>query len=109
MPLLSPDTRVAEETMRSILGDLVKDLGEMRATLENPPAEVTAPHRLQTAKQLLDDALASAKTLDVPSLSKEEARVWVNLLYDLSQVSVEYLKTCTTMPQVPRARPRSPG
>ncbi|MDE1819461.1 MAG: hypothetical protein KGI98_01260 [Euryarchaeota archaeon] len=104
MPLLFPDTAVSHDTMVQLYQEFVKELEGEQKILLAPPVEVYDPLRLQTARELLDDALHAVRHADPAKMSREELRAWVNLQYDLSKVAVEYLKTCLAMPSVPKKR-----
>lgn len=106
MPLLYPDTKVSQEGMSALFRDFLQELSAERKLLENPPAPVLEPHRLQNVRQLVDDLLALLEAIDPKTLPREDLRRWVNLQYGSSQVVVDCLKTCLEMPKVPRPRSR---
>lgn len=108
MPLVLEEAHLPPDRVEALLEELCRDLEESRSLIE-PAAhapEVTA--RLRTARDLLDDALGLAASLEGASLPEPSRRALANVLYDATLVVAEYYKTFVRRQTVPQ-RPTASG
>ncbi|MEM0129258.1 MAG: hypothetical protein QXG65_03745 [Thermoplasmata archaeon] len=102
-PLIAPDSRIPEETLRQIYGEHRAELAELRERLKAPGAPVRFPLRLEQVDSLLSELIV---VLDREAGAADRAaRIRaVNLSYDAMVLGIEIVKLSLDAPIVPRRR-----
>lgn len=106
MPLLEPSTTVAESALREIYAEHLEGIREMAGLLAAPTRPVTDPARIDLARSFADDVLRALAALDAQE-GRGSLVTRVNLSYEAMLILIDYAKTYTEGPRVPRARPVS--
>jgi hypothetical protein len=100
VPLLYSDTRVDEATLRTIYQEHRETVAQTLAALENPPARVTDPVRLERARELGRHALRWLPEEPGPSGLIDS----VNASYVVMLVMIDLMKHSLDVPLAPRGR-----
>ena len=103
MPLVLPEAPHSRTTLREVVGIAKGSVLEMQAKLLSPGVPVYEPGPIMTALQLAEDIL-SLEPVDLELVDEDELRRLANIYYSTSLVLLEYLKTYTATPKVPRRR-----
>jgi hypothetical protein len=103
MPLIGPGSVVADAVLETLVTEHVEGIREMVRSLEAPARPVLDGVRLALAREFAADALALLEK-DGAFADRAGRIRRVNLSYEVMLILVDYLKTYTGGPTVPRPR-----
>lgn len=107
MALIEADSGVPDTVLEQIYREHLEGIQEMAAVLETPTRPITDASRIALARSFADDVRAALTALetrrDRPSLIAR-----VNLSYEAMLILIDYAKTYTAGPRVPRGKAASP-
>lgn len=102
MPLiLDPDTH-PEPVLRALVAEFTETLTELRGTVAEPHGRVIDPGSLETARELLDAALAQLE--HGGDRTPAELAADANLGYATMMAVIDLVISHTDVPRVPRSR-----
>jgi len=104
MALIEDDSRVGEPVLREMLKEHLEGIRSFRELLEDPRYTVTDPARVALARSFASHMLTVLESNVASDLASLRARV--NLSYETMLIVLDYLKTYTEQPKVPR--PKTP-
>lgn len=103
VPLVDPDSAVSESVLEQMYSEHLEGIRELSQMLEAPPHPVTDPSRIALARSFAHNALQALASTegrrDRGSLLNR-----VNLSYEVMLILIDYVKTYTDGPRVPRGR-----
>jgi biopolymer transport protein ExbD len=103
MPLVLDAERLPRATLQELACSLRNDLEETRELIVHPRGRVVDPASLETARELLDGALA---VIDRPGPRETAALAAdANLAYATMVAVIDLVKSHTDVPRVPAPRP----
>ena len=102
MGLIDPSSTVGTEALVKVRAELLGELSEFRADLEDAPdATLERSARGLTVRNLVDDLLGSVGTGPAPT-GRPELIGQINLLYDVMIIAAEYYKMFVRTPSAAR-------
>lgn len=106
MALIDPTSGVADAALHQMYTEHVEGIREIAAALAAPPYPITDPSRIALARGFAENVLGALSALEqTPERSTLVRRV--NLSYEAMLILIDYLKTYTSGPRVPRHRTTS--
>lgn len=101
MPLVPPDARIPDATVREIFDQFATELGELGELIDRPRSAVRDPASLRTARELLDSAREIVSGPPPPDRAELVRRA--NLAYAVTLAVIDLVKSHTEGPTVPRS------
>ncbi len=110
MPLIESTSTVADEVLKEMYAEHLDGIRSFAELLDAPPHPVTDSARIALAQAFASDTLAALRVLEARS-DRASLVHRVNLSYEAMLILIDYLKTYTAAPRVPRpgGRTASPG
>jgi len=105
MPLVFDPDRYSERSLAELVRSLRQDLVEVEELTAHPHGRVLDPASLETARDLVQSALAV--TGRAGTRSRAELAADANLAYATMLAVIDLVKSHTEVPRVPRARKSS--
>lgn len=108
MSLIDPGSRVPDAMLRELYIGHFAGIRELLPTLAAPPYPVSDVARLDLARSFADDALALLPTPNRIGTDRADLVRHVNLSYEVLLILIDYVKTYTDGPRVPRPASAAP-
>ncbi len=103
MPLIESTSTVADQVLKEMYAEHLDGIRSFAELLDAPPHPVTDPARIDLARSFAQDVLATLKAAETRS-DRAGLVQRVNLSYEAMLILIDYLKTYTSGPKVPRGR-----
>ncbi len=103
MALIEPGSTVSETVLLQLYTEHLEGIEEFAKTLEAPAYPVTDPARIQLARAFARDVLTALR-LSESRMDRESLVNRVNLSYEAMLILIDYAKTYTEAPKVPRGK-----
>ncbi len=103
MTLIAPATTLPDDVLLQLFTEHLEGIEEFAKSLEAPAYPVTDAARIQLARAFAQDVLDLLRRSDARA-DRASLVTRVNLSYEAMLILIDYAKTYTEAPKVPRSR-----